>query len=86
MGNIVSIAVAGDYEGWRAGLESFGIEVAFGFLALYLIHKLTDTLLAPVVKLVAEQVEEQLGAVDLELAAADLERIDEIYPAPLPKA
>jgi uncharacterized membrane protein YjfL (UPF0719 family) len=59
MGNVVSIAVAGDYEGWRAGLESFGLEVAFGFLALYLIHKLTDTLLAPGVKLGAEQVEEQ---------------------------
>ena len=58
MGNIISIAVAGDYAGWRAGLETFGVDVAFGFVALYLIHKLTDILLAPGVKLAEEQVEE----------------------------
>ena len=59
MGNIVSIAVAGDYAGWLIGLQTFGIDVVFGFVALYGIHKLTDALLAPSVRLGAEQVEEQ---------------------------
>ncbi len=59
MGNIVSIAVAGDYTGWVSGLQTFGVDVGFGFVALYAIHKLTDVLLAPKVRLGAEQVEEQ---------------------------
>ena len=59
MGNIVSIAVAGDYAGWLIGLQTFGVDVVFGFVALYAIHKLTDVLLAPGVRLGAEQVEEQ---------------------------
>ena len=58
MGNIVSIAVAGDYAGWLIGLQTFGVDVVFGFVALYAIHKLTDLLLAPRVRLGAEQVEE----------------------------
>lgn len=59
MGNIVSIAVAGDYAGWLIGLKTFGMDAVFGFVALYLIHKLTDVLLAPKVRLGAEQIEEQ---------------------------
>ncbi len=59
MGNIVSIAAAGDYAGWIESLKIFGLDVAFGFVALYVIHKLTDMLLAPSVRLGAEQVEEQ---------------------------
>ena len=59
MGNIVSIAVAGDYTGWIESLKIFGMDVVFGFVALYAIHKLTDVLLAPGVRLGAEQVEEQ---------------------------
>ena len=59
MGNIVSIAVAGDYTGWIESLKIFGIDVIFGFVALYAIHKLTDVLLAPGVRLGTEQVEEQ---------------------------
>ena len=51
MGNIVSIAVAGDYAGWLIGLKTFGMDAVFGFVALYLIHKLTDVLLAPKVRL-----------------------------------
>ena len=59
MGNIVSIAAAGDYAGWIESLKIFGMDVVFGFVALYVIHKLTDMLLAPSVRLGAEQVEEQ---------------------------
>ena len=59
MGNIVSIAVAGDYTGWIESLKIFGMDVVFGFVALYAIHKLTDVLLAPGVRLGAEQIEEQ---------------------------
>ena len=59
MGNIVSIAAAGDYAGWIESLKIFGLDVVFGFVALYVIHKLTDMLLAPSVRLGAEQVEEQ---------------------------
>ena len=59
MGNIVSISVAGDFEGWRDSLGSFSLDVTFGFIALYVIHKLTDILLAPGVNLGAEQVEDQ---------------------------
>ena len=59
MGNIVSIAVAGDYAGWIESLKIFGMDVVFGFVALYAIHKLTDVLLAPGVRLGTEQVEEQ---------------------------
>ena len=35
------------------------MDVVFGFVALYAIHKLTDMLLAPKVRLGAEQIEEQ---------------------------
>lgn len=59
MGNIVSIAVAGDFVGWVEGLKTFAIDVAFGLVALYAIHKLTDFLFASGVRLGAEQVEEQ---------------------------
>ena len=59
MGNIVSIAAAGDYAGWIESLKIFGMDVVFGFVALYVIHKLTDMLLAPSVRLGAEQIEEQ---------------------------
>ena len=58
MGNIISIAVPGNYAGWLEGLEVFSIYVAFGLLALFAIHKLTDLLLAPGVRLADEQVEE----------------------------
>lgn len=58
MGNIISIAVAGDYTGWREGLETFGVDVGFGFVALYGIHKLTDLLLAPGIRLGDEQIED----------------------------
>ena len=59
MGNIISIAVAGDYSGWLVGLQVFAMKVGFGFVALYGIHKLTDVLLAPGISLGREQVKQQ---------------------------
>ena len=59
MGNIISIAVAGDYEGLMVGMETFAIDVVFGFFALYAIHKLTDAILAPGVSLGHEQIEQK---------------------------
>jgi uncharacterized membrane protein YjfL (UPF0719 family) len=57
MGNIISMAVAGDFAGWQASLATFGLDVAFGFVALFVIKKLTDVLLAPGVKLSRQQTE-----------------------------
>ncbi len=59
MGNIISIAVAGDYSGWQVGLQVFAMDVGFGFVALYGIHKLTDVILAPGISLGSEQVKQQ---------------------------
>ena len=59
MGNIISIAVAGDYSGWLVGLQVFAMKVGFGFVALYGIHKLTDVILAPGISLGSEQVKPQ---------------------------
>ena len=59
MGNIISIAVAGDYSGWLMGLQVFAMKVGFGFVALYGIHKLTDVILAPGISLGSEQVKPQ---------------------------
>ena len=59
MGNIISIAVAGDYSGWQVGLQVFAMKVGFGFVALYGIHKLTDVILAPGISLGREQVKQQ---------------------------
>ena len=58
MGNIINLAVAGDFAGWGVSLATFGVYVAFGFVALFVIKRLTDVLLAPGVKLSAEQTEE----------------------------
>ena len=55
MGNVVSIASSGDFEGWQASLTSFASYVIFGIFVLFIIKKLTDFLLAPGVKLSAEQ-------------------------------
>ena len=68
MGNVVSIAVAGDFEGWGTGLTTFAADAAFGFVALFIIKKLTDVLLAPGVSLAEQQTAEtpKLGAGVLE--------------------
>jgi len=58
MGNIVSIAVAGDFEGWRASLTTFAVDVVFGFAILLIIKKLTDVVLAPGVRLGEQQVQD----------------------------
>ncbi|MBN97951.1 MAG: DUF350 domain-containing protein [Gemmatimonadetes bacterium] len=55
MGNVVSIASSGDFEGWQTSLTSFASYVIFGIFVLFIIKKLTDFLLAPGVKLSAEQ-------------------------------
>jgi uncharacterized membrane protein YjfL (UPF0719 family) len=64
MGNIISIAVAGDFVGWRDSLITFGADVAFGLLILLIIKRLTDVLLAPGVSLAAQQSQEspRIGA------------------------
>jgi uncharacterized membrane protein YjfL (UPF0719 family) len=55
MGNIVSLAVAGDFTSWSESLTLFAVDVVFGLVILYVIKRLTDTLLAPGVKLSQEQ-------------------------------
>ncbi len=64
MGNIISLAVAGDFTGWRDGLITFGAEVAFGLVILMIIKRLTDLVLAPGVSLAAQQTHEtpRIGA------------------------
>ena len=64
MGNIVSISVGGDFTGWAESLKLFAADVLFGLVALYLIKKLTDLLLAPGVSLAGEQTAEtpRIGA------------------------
>ena len=57
MGNIVSVAVTGDFAGWGESLRFFATDVAFGFAVLFLVHKLTGVLLAPGARLGAEQTE-----------------------------
>lgn len=57
MGNIVSIAVTGDFAGWLDSLQFFATDVAFGFAVLFLAKKLTGVLLAWGVRLGAEQTE-----------------------------
>ncbi|MEW6751282.1 MAG: DUF350 domain-containing protein [Candidatus Latescibacterota bacterium] len=57
MGNIVSIAVTGDFAGWGAGLRFFAIDVAVGRVVLFAIKKLTDWVLASGVRLASEQTE-----------------------------
>jgi uncharacterized membrane protein YjfL (UPF0719 family) len=59
LGNIISVAVAGDFVSWRESLTFFATDALFGLLVLLLIKKLTDYLLAPGVKLGAEQIGEQ---------------------------
>lgn len=58
MGNIISIAVAGDFEGWRASLTTFAVDVVFGFVILLIIKKLTDVVLAPGVRLGEQQIQD----------------------------
>ena len=64
MGNIISLAVAGDFTGWRDGLITFGADVAFGLVILMIIKRLTDLVLAPGVSLAAQQTHEtpRIGA------------------------
>ena len=55
MGNIISVAIGGDFTGWTNSLTLFAIDVTSGFILLFLVHKFTDILLAPGVKLANEQ-------------------------------
>jgi uncharacterized membrane protein YjfL (UPF0719 family) len=59
MGNIISLAVAGDFVTWGDSLITFGADVAFGLLILLIIKRLTDVLLAPGVSLAAQQIHEK---------------------------
>ena len=63
-GNIISVAVAGDFIGWKEGMQAFLIEALFGLAVLLLIKKITVLLLASGVSLSGEQTEEKpnLGA------------------------
>ena len=58
IGNIISVAVGGDFAGWTNSLLQFAVYVVFGFIMLFLVHKFTDILLAPGVKLADEQTQE----------------------------
>ena len=58
IGNIIGMAVGGDFNGWTDSLILFAIDVTFGFIMLFLVHKFTDILLAPGVKLADEQTQE----------------------------
>lgn len=64
MGNIISIAVTGDFLGWGESLKFFTADVIFGLIVLLLIKKLTDAVLAPGIRLSDEQIEAEpnLGA------------------------
>jgi uncharacterized membrane protein YjfL (UPF0719 family) len=59
MGNIISLAVAGDFAGWRDSLTTFAIDAAFGLVILLIIKRLTDILLAPGVSLASQQTQEE---------------------------
>ena len=58
MGNIVSLAVAGEYSGLGESLSFFVMDAIFGFIMLAIIHKATDLVLAPGVKLSDEETQE----------------------------
>ena len=58
MGNIISLAVAGDFTGWKDGLITFGAHAAFGMIILLVIRRLSCVLLAPGVSLAAQQTQE----------------------------
>lgn len=55
MGNIISLAVAGDFLSWKADLTTFAVDAVFGFAMLMLLKKLTDWILAPSVRLSEQQ-------------------------------
>ena len=55
MGNIISLAVTGDFLGWKASLLGFGGYALFGLIMLLIVKKLTDLLLAPGVNLGEKQ-------------------------------
>jgi len=57
MGNILSLAAGGDFEGWAQSLVLFAEDALFGLLMLLLLKKLSDLVLAGGVKLGSEQVE-----------------------------
>lgn len=59
MGNIISLAVAGDFLGWKASLLGFASYAIFGLFMLQIVKRLTDFLLAPGVKLGKEQSDDQ---------------------------
>jgi uncharacterized membrane protein YjfL (UPF0719 family) len=58
LGNIISVAVAGDFTGWNESLTVFAVDTLFGLVVLFLIKKLTGYLFAPGVQLGAEQTED----------------------------
>ena len=59
MGNIISVAVAGDFSGWQSSLTGFAAYAVFGLIVLFVVKRLTDSLLAPGVKLAKEQTQQQ---------------------------
>ena len=59
LGNIISIAVSGDFTGWQTDIKSFAINVFFGFIVLIIVKKLTILILASGTCLADEQTEEK---------------------------
>jgi uncharacterized membrane protein YjfL (UPF0719 family) len=57
LGNILSLAGAGDFNGWGESLRFFAIDAVFGLLFLYIVKVLTGLIFAPGVKLGQEQTE-----------------------------
>ena len=58
IGNIIGLAAGGDFTGWSNSLMLFAVDVTSGFILLFFVHKFTDILLAPSVKLADEQTQE----------------------------
>ena len=59
IGNIVSISVNGDFVGWKEDLLTFGSNILFGFIVLFVVKKLTVFMLAAGNSLHKQQVGEK---------------------------
>lgn len=59
IGNIVSISVNGDFVGWKEDLLTFGTNILFGFIVLFVVKKLTVFMLAAGNSLHKQQVGEK---------------------------
>ena len=56
LGNIVSISVIGDFVGWKEDLTTFGLNIIFGFIVLFVVKQFTTLMLASGTSLHEKQV------------------------------